>query len=211
MNRIPASLRAFAYTWLIFEVLAWTYSLAFSRFDQVRWINEAHQPIFDVVFRALTSLGEVILALVFALFLFFKRKKWVLPYLASYLLSTLITQGLKHSIFAGCLRPYAYFRNEAYDWYTVPGVFINEFNSMPSGHTAAAWFMFFWMALFLNKPIGAVLMGLLASGVALSRVYLFQHFPIDTAVGAFIGLLSSMLFYCLFVVKKTTDDVLPSA
>lgn len=211
MNRIPASLRAFAYTWLIFEVLAWTYSLAFSRFDQVRWINEAHQPIFDVVFRALTSLGEVVLALVFALFLFFKRKKWVLPYLASYLLSTLITQGLKHSIFAGCLRPYAYFRNEAYDWYTVPGVFINEFNSMPSGHTAAAWFMFFWMALFLNKPIGAVLMGLLASGVALSRVYLFQHFPIDTAVGAFIGLLSSMLFYYLFVVKKTTDDVLPSA
>lgn len=211
MNRIPASLRAFAYTWLIFEVLAWTYSLAFSRFDQVRWINEAHQPIFDVLFRALTSLGEVVLALVFALFLFFKRKKWVLPYLASYLLSTLITQGLKHSIFAGCLRPYAYFRNEAYDWYTVPGVFINEFNSMPSGHTAAAWFMFFWMALFLNKPIGAVLMGLLASGVALSRVYLFQHFPIDTAVGAFIGLLSSMLFYCLFVVKKTTDDVLPSA
>lgn len=211
MNPIPASIRSFIRAWLIFEVIVWVYALAFSRFDQMRWINEAHQPLLDYVFRFLTSLAEVFLPLLFAVFLFFKQRKWVLPYLGSYLLSTLITQALKHVVFAGNLRPFAYFRNESYDWYTVPGVFINEFNSMPSGHTAAAWFMFFWMALTAQKAHWGVLMAFLAAGVALSRVYLFQHFPIDTAVGAIIGVLSSATLYYLTIFKKSAHESIPSA
>ncbi|CAM3750356.1 phosphatase PAP2 family protein [Aquirufa aurantiipilula] len=211
MNQIPASIRSFIRAWLIFEVIVWVYALAFSRFDQMRWINEYHSSIGDLVFRFFTSLAEVFLPLLFAVFLFFKQRKWVLPYLGSYLLSTLITQALKHFVFAGSLRPFAYFRNESYDWYTVPGVFINEFNSMPSGHTAAAWFMFFWMATASKKAPWGVLFAFLAAGVALSRVYLFQHFPIDTAVGAIIGVCSSALVYYLTIFKKSTNESLPSA
>ncbi|MCZ2483368.1 phosphatase PAP2 family protein [Aquirufa nivalisilvae] len=211
MNQLPASIRSFFRTWLFFEVIVWIYSLAFHRFDQVRWINEWHQPILDHLFRFFTSLAEVFLPLLFAVFLYFKQRKWVLPYLGSYLLSTLITQGLKHFVFEGSLRPFAYFRDETYAWYTVPGVFINEFNSMPSGHTAAAWFMFFWMALAAKSARWGVFMACMASGVALSRVYLFQHFPIDTAVGAIIGVLSSATLYYLTIFKKLANESNPSA
>ncbi|CAM4354100.1 phosphatase PAP2 family protein [Cytophagaceae bacterium 50C-KIRBA] len=211
MNQIPASIQSFIRTWLFFEVIVWIYALAFTRFDQIRWINEFHLPIWDLVFRFFTSLAEVFLPLFFAVFLFFKQRKWVLPYLGSYLLSTLITQALKHFVFAGSLRPFAYFRNESYDWYTVPGVFINEFNSMPSGHTAAAWFMFFWMALAARTARWGIFLACLASGVALSRIYLFQHFPIDTAVGAIIGVLSSAPVYYLTIFKKSANESIPSA
>ncbi|MFL0160927.1 phosphatase PAP2 family protein [Aquirufa salirivi] len=211
MIQLPASIRSFIRTWLFFEVLVWIYVLAFSRFDQMRWINEWHQPVLDLIFKFFTSLAEVFLPLLFALFLYFQKRKWVLPYLGSYLLSTLITQALKHLVFAGNLRPFAYFRNESYDWYMVPGVFINEFNSMPSGHTAAAWFMFFWMALAAKSARWGVFLACLAAGVALSRVYLFQHFPIDTAVGAIIGVLSSAILYYLTIFKKSAHESNPSA
>lgn len=211
MNQLPASLRSYLRTWLLFEVIVWIYSLAFSRFDQVRWINELHQPLFDFIFQFFTSLAEVVLPFLFAAFLFFKHKKWFFPYLGSYLLSTLITQGLKHFVFEGSLRPFAYFRDISYHWYTVPGVFINEFNSMPSGHTAAAWFMFFWMALLIKKTHWGIFMACMASGVAFSRVYLFQHFPIDTAVGAIIGMLSSAILYYLTIRKKSANESNTSA
>ena len=71
-------------------------------------------------------------------------------------------------------------------------------NSFPSGHTAAAWFCFVWIALLANKRWPAILCGLWAWGVGISRVYLFQHFPVDVAFGAFIGISSSSIFYYLY-------------
>jgi len=41
-------------------------------------------------------------------------------------------------------------------------------------------------------------------GVAYSRVYLFQHFPVDTLVGAFIGTGSSYLFYAINYAKSSS-------
>jgi membrane-associated phospholipid phosphatase len=54
------------------------------------------------------------------------------------------------------------------------------------------------VALLFKKPWAGFVAGLLATGVALSRVYLFQHFPIDVAFGAFIGMVCSSIFYYLY-------------
>jgi membrane-associated phospholipid phosphatase len=73
---------------------------------------------------------------------------------------------------------------------------------MPSGHTSAAWFMCFWISLAAKKPWISLLMVFYAILVAYSRVYLFQHFPVDTAVGATIGTGVSLLVYCLNISKS---------
>jgi membrane-associated phospholipid phosphatase len=78
---------------------------------------------------------------------------------------------------------------------------ISEYNSMPSGHTGAAFFMFFWVAVLLQRFHWGLFAGLIAVGVAYSRVYLFQHFPVDTLVGAAIGVGASALFYYLNYAK----------
>jgi membrane-associated phospholipid phosphatase len=122
----------------------------------------------------------------------------------SYALSTGLIQGLKHLVFTDALRPLAYFAASDVKWHLVVGLPIHEYNSMPSGHTGAAFFMFFWVAVLLRRCFWGALAGLMAVGVAYSRVYLFQHFPVDTLVGAVIGVGSSALFYSIHYAKSSS-------
>jgi membrane-associated phospholipid phosphatase len=115
-----------------------------------------------------------------------------------------LIQGLKHFVFTDSLRPLAYFASTGLKWHLIPGLLISEFNSMPSGHTGAAFFMFFWVAVLLRRFGWGLLAGIIAVGVAYSRVYLFQHFPVDTLVGAAIGVGSSALFYSIYYAKNSS-------
>jgi undecaprenyl-diphosphatase len=62
--------------------------------------------------------------------------------------------------------------------------------SFPSGHTAAAVAV---AVAFAGAPFGlGVAAALLAAGIALSRVYLGAHYPLDVAAGAVLGVLSGI-------------------
>lgn len=63
--------------------------------------------------------------------------------------------------------------------------------SFPSGHTAAA----FGIAVALSgegSGLGALTLAL-ASGIAVSRVYLGAHYPLDVGAGALLGTVSGVL------------------
>jgi membrane-associated phospholipid phosphatase len=132
------------------------------------------------------------------------QKAYALPYVYSYALSTGLIQILKHFVFSEALRPLAYFASSGMKWHLVEGLPIHSYNSMPSGHTGAAFFMFFWVAVLLRRWHWGLFAGLIAVGVAYSRVYLFQHFPVDTLVGAAIGVSSSALFYSIHYAKSSS-------
>ena len=198
MKRMNAAWPAYWIVFLLFEMGLGGYMIMFDRFDQMRIINNWHIFPVDFLFRALTFSGELVFPVILLGYFLVKKRAWVKPFVFSYASSTLIVQGLKHLVFESALRPYAYFKALDIPWYLVPGVEMNEYNSFPSGHTAAAWFCFVWIALLANKRWPAVLCGLWACGVGISRVYLFQHFPVDVAFGAFIGISSSSIFYYLY-------------
>jgi len=202
MKHWTPAVKAFLGIFFIFEVIGWLGVSTFTRLDQLQLINGNHSAAADLVFQALTSIAEVILPLLFLIYLFRFRKEYALPYIYSYALSTALVQGLKHFVFVDSLRPLAYFASSVVKWHIIPGLLISEYNSMPSGHTGAAFFMFFWIAVLLRRFSWGLVAGLLAVGVAYSRVYLFQHFPVDTLVGAAIGTVSSYLFYTLIYAKS---------
>ena len=198
------SVKAFLGIFIFFEVVGWLFVSTFDRIDQLQFINGNNSAVADLAFQALTATAEVVLPIVLLLYLIRFKKAYALPYVYSYALSTGLIQGLKHLVFTDALRPLAYFASSGVKWHIVPGLLISEFNSMPSGHTGAAFFMFFWVAVLLRRLTWGLLAGIIAVGVAYSRVYLFQHFPVDTLVGAAIGVGSSALFYSIYDAKSHT-------
>ena len=71
--------------------------------------------------------------------------------------------------------------------------------SFPSGHSSASFAGA--VAIFLNNKKWGVAAIALASFIALSRLYLYVHFPTDVIGGIILGSLCAVLGY--FVVKKT--------
>ena len=64
-------------------------------------------------------------------------------------------------------------------------------SSFPSGHTAAAFAGAFALSRF--APGGRLIWWTTAVAIAYSRVYLGEHYPLDVAIGAAIGLCSAAL------------------
>ena len=202
MKHWSPAVKAFLGIFIFYEVVGWLFVSAYERLDQLQWINGNNSPLADLAFQALTSIAEVVLPILLLLYLLRFQRAYALSYVYSYALSTGLIQGLKHFVFTDSLRPLAYFASSGVKWHIIPGLLISEYNSMPSGHTGAAFFMFFWVAVLLRRWFWGALAGLIAVGVAYSRVYLFQHFPVDTLVGAAIGVGSSALFYSILYAKS---------
>jgi len=204
MKHWSPAVKAFLGIFIFYEVVGWLFVSCYQRLEQLQLINGNNSPLSDLIFQVLTATAEVVLPISLLLYLFRFQKAYALPYVYSYALSTGLIQGLKHFVFTDSLRPLAYFASTGLKWHLIPGLLISEFNSMPSGHTGAAFFMFFWVAVLLRRFGWGLLAGIIAVGVAYSRVYLFQHFPVDTLVGAAIGVGSSALFYSIYYAKNSS-------
>jgi membrane-associated phospholipid phosphatase len=207
MIQSKKSLAAYSMAFWVFECLCIGVLVTFTRFEQMTWVNAKHAFFFDYLFRFFSSLAEVFLPAAFAIYLYRKDKLYFKAFLLSYALCTLLVQGAKHLIFFDSLRPTAYFAHLNFPWYLVPGVEVHANNSFPSGHTAGAWFMFFWFALLGKSRFWGICMAFVAMCVAYSRVYLMQHFPIDVAVGACVGFLSSYFVYYFLLLKPRIHDL----
>jgi len=187
---------------IFFEAVVLTYIFSLDRLNQMILINSFHSPEADFLFKIISSGAEITIPILFLGYLIWKKSDLLKSYVISYIFSTLLIQFLKLVVFKDALRPLAYFKGQVHVWHLVQNLLISEYNSMPSGHTSAAWFMCFWISLAANKPWITLLMVFYAMLVAYSRVYLFQHFPVDTAVGATIGTGVSLTVYYFNVSKS---------
>lgn len=202
MKKMKSSLLGYVVAFLLFELVGILFVLTHSREEQMQVINLNHTVFFDYFFLFITSTAEVVLPILLLFYFIYRKRELIKPYAVSYALSTLVIQILKHIVFSTALRPLSFFKSSSINWHLVEGLTINEFNSFPSGHTNAAWWMYFWLAYMSPAKMSGFLFGCLAFGVAYSRVYLFQHFPVDTLFGAFFGFSASIIAYYFFVLKK---------
>lgn len=163
--------------------------------DDVFWLNQFHQPYADFFFQYITHLGDgLFFVFLSIIFLLFRKYKQAALIFSSFALSGLLSQFFKKVFFPDVLRPVAYLADSTM-LHLVEGVEIHTNNSFPSGHTATAFAVFLMLALLFKRAIWGVLFFFLAFLVGMSRVYLVQHFFIDTYAGAWLGTFSAVSVY----------------
>jgi membrane-associated phospholipid phosphatase len=184
-------------------------SLTYTQVEISLSINQFHRPALDVLCFLGTHLGDGIFSVVVALiFLFVNRKAGVLISI-SYLSSALVAQVLKRLVFADVHRPLWHLEKLTNVIYYVPGGAEKVFhNSFPSGHTTSAFALFSMLAILSKQPALKVLFFFLAAFVAFTRIYLLQHFLIDTMAGALLGTLVSYLVYAQLFEKGKLNRII---
>ena len=185
--------RLFFLSFLLWNVLIGLSILIFPKGEAVLFFNSFYNGFFESTFALITLFGEFYVGLLIGVFfLFYKRKKKLLPYLVSVLLNLLVIYLLKHKVFPHFDRPYAFFADQIQYHQNIK---INRQFSFPSGHTSAAFVFFTNLAFaFRDKPYAWTLI-FPPILVALSRVILAQHFLIDVFVGSWIGLSISLFSF----------------
>lgn len=176
--------------------------------DSVLWINQNRGAFLDVVMPYITILGDgYFFALMALLVLVWKRRMAIIFGIAG-LIQALTSTFLKRVLFNGLPRPKKYFEGtEALSF--IEGVKVASYFSFPSGHTMSAFllaglFSFFWT----NNKVTQMILLLGASVVAISRIYLLQHFLRDVVAGSLLGILIAMLTW--YVIQPKVNKLLPS-
>lgn len=165
-------------------------------------VNKKHHQLLDEFFLTITYLGDgrVIIPLILLASLR-KRYNGLLIFL-SFIVSTIIVQTMKRTIFAEYPRPSKFFE-KLIDIRVIEGLELHTYYSFPSGHSSGAFAVFFMWGLLVKNKIYAVLFFFLAVLTAFSRIYLMQHFFIDTYFGALFGVLFAVLVYYYIDCKST--------
>lgn len=161
------------------------------------YLNKHHNVFLDYFFKYFTYLGDGIVDVVIILVFFSKRIYYGIVGGTAFLVSTIVSQSLKRFFFAETLRPKLFFEGFK-DLYYIDGIEIHSHFSFPSGHSSGAFTICCFVALISrNKKVNLICF-FAALFTAFSRIYLMQHFFIDTYFGALIGVLLTLAVYYYF-------------
>lgn len=94
----------------------------------------------------------------------------------------------------GVSRPKYYFL-EGYERFDNFNLF-HKINSLPSGHTQAAFTIAILFIIYINRYVLLVIF--ISILIGLSRIFLSMHFPSDIILGGYIGLIGPIITY-LFI------------
>lgn len=166
--------------------------------------NQLTHPSWDPYIRYLTHLGDGLIYIPVLLVLIFVDRFSAVHLVFTGLVSLTLVAVFKGMVFEEFHRPKMYFM---YGFKEVPHLFREQLrltmsiddmklhNSFPSGHTTSAIAMAFVLMMRSLKKSWIVFYMLLFVFIALTRVYLNQHFVRDVVFGMFLGGFSAYLSY----------------
>ena len=162
-------------------------------FPLLYWFQSWHGPVMDKVMTVITLFGEdgifwIVLSLAVLIFCKDKRFGWTMA--GALVIDVLVLNGvLKHLFMRN--RP-CWIDSSIQLLVENPDDF-----SFPSGHTGASFAAA--TAIFLRDKKWGVPALVLAVLIAISRLYLFVHFPTDVLVGMVVGVCAGI---CSFLIVK---------
>jgi membrane-associated phospholipid phosphatase len=186
--------------YLVAAVLLVVCSILIAKGEDVLWINHNHTPFLDRFMVFVTQLGAGFLFLPLLIVLLFVRFRYAVLTALVWIGHGVACAILKRVVFGPVKRPAALLDNSLL--YFVPDVDVHSFFSFPSGHTATMFCFAFLLSLLIKKRWATVGFLLIALAVGYSRIYLLQHFLVDVAWGAMIGVLFTYFVWRYFETAK---------
>lgn len=156
------------------------------------YINQYANEHKDVFFITYTDLGlGGVIGICAAVFLFIRF------YYTVWSIITLMITGIfvyifKQVLFYGLLRPAAYIGFDKLH-HVIDGFSYDIINTFPSGHSMTAFALAAILVTLSNKKLLAILMFIYAISITYSRIYLMEHFFVDTFCGGLLGVLAAIL------------------
>ena len=189
--------KIFLILYLLFLIAGFALITNYEHGHEILLFNALHTQFFDQLFKYITKLAEApLLFLIVVVAIRFSYGKGLLLGLNA-LLVFAVTALLKNFAFAEQVRPSVFFEGKT-QLNFVQGVEIYRYHSFPSGHTSSAFALFFLMSILMKDKKWAPVFFILALLVAVSRVYLLEHFFRDVYAGSIIGVICTMAFYLTF-------------
>ncbi len=197
------------YSLFIIYIIVGTYILfTTEKVFFVLLLNQYYSPSLNLFFSYSTHLGDgfffLACTILFILFNYYRA----LVLLSAYAFTSLIVQFLKRVIFYDVVRPKLYFESINIPLQFVDGIYINMSNSFPSGHTASAFTLAMLLSYFFKNKILSFCFFFSALIVGISRIYLAQHFFVDTFFGAIIGVIFGTMVLIFFEKKYIKSTLL---
>ncbi len=185
--------------------------LFWSRETLFQVLQFTHRPSTDLLFSYVTYAGNAIYVGCASLLVLAFRKQGLQEYgialVISLILSALMVILTKQCFLDHIPRPMEVFGGDRLQ--LVQNIKLHRWDSFPSGHSATAVALFYILSFPLARRwrIAFVLLAVL---VGYSRIYLNQHFVLDVAGGAFIGLASGVTAMYLGQILVTRKHISPS-
>jgi len=191
---------------MAFVIVGGVLLFRFEKGDEIIYFNALHNSFSDSFFKWITMLAEWPVALLILLVVLFSGYgKGVLMLLNTVLVSLLVAL-LKGYVFTAEARPAIFFEGKLHLNF-VTGVEILHNHSFPSGHTAIAFALFFMLSIFDQNKLKAAIYFTLALLIAVSRVYLLQHFFRDVYFGALLGMCVTSLLWLTLAQSKFYNNI----
>jgi membrane-associated phospholipid phosphatase len=187
---------------VLYFITTLTISIFWDKGTFLLWLNDKHNVYGDVFFKYITHLGDGLIYLFIAIVFVTYRYYNVILLAIIVVLQTIIVTIGKRLIF-DFPRPRAFFENSEEIFNMVDGVSVHTAHSFPSGHTASAFAVATLLICLTKNKLIQVMLMLAAILVGISRIYLLQHFLMDTVAGAFIGMFSAAAVWWYFSIKNT--------
>ncbi|MBI4945165.1 MAG: phosphatase PAP2 family protein [Bacteroidetes bacterium] len=194
MKKILQQNLFFLIPYFLFLLVAGIFLAIYSKGEAHLIVNQFSFEFCDYFFYYITYIGDGIAVMLIIFLLCLVKFRYAVFTAMSNIVSALITQTLKRTLFDNIDRPIKFFEGGAH-LKLVPWVDNYIYNSFPSGHTTAAFTTFFCFSLIVKSKPLKFLMLLFALMIGFSRVYLSQHFLNDVYAGSVIGVSVSFCVY----------------
>ncbi|TWJ02579.1 membrane-associated phospholipid phosphatase [Mucilaginibacter frigoritolerans] len=186
--------RLFFILYLVLLLCCLAIKLLFSKETIYFNVNSHYSDWADWLAPYFTDLGNgwttIILALILVLFNY--RKAFLLA--SAYAVTSLLAQIVKHIVSAP--RPALFFSNRLSEIHFVKGMYLDKFDSFPSGHTVTAFSTAVVLTYLLKNKSWSILLFITAILVGCSRMYLSEHFFEDVTAGSALGVFITIFWLC---------------